>query len=153
MGSNIDHKKFIREAIQLSKQAVENGNEPFGALLVEDGKVFLKAENTIFTDHDCTRHAELNLISLGSRIFSSKTIAECTLYTSTEPCAMCAGAIYWSGISKVVFACSDETLAKWAGKDFLTPCRDIFALGKRKIEVIGPLLEQEAEVHHQNYWE
>jgi tRNA(Arg) A34 adenosine deaminase TadA len=148
---NPDHQ-FIRRSIDLSRQALEKGNQPFGACLVKDNQIVLEAENTIHTHHDKTQHAESNLASLASQTLDEATLAECTLYTSTEPCAMCAGAIYWVGISRVVFSCSQETFAKHAGLALDIPCRDVFAYANRAIEVVGPVLEEEALAVHRDFW-
>jgi tRNA(Arg) A34 adenosine deaminase TadA len=88
------HELFIRKTIAPAQQAVQKGNQPFGACLVKDGKNLLMAENTIHTNHDKTQHAEANLASAASQAFDLETLRQCRLYTSTEPCAMCAGAIY-----------------------------------------------------------
>jgi len=101
---SVSHEYFIRESINLSRLAVKHGNHPFGALLVKDGEILLTAENSVESDHDCTCHAELNLISQATRQYSAESLAGCALYTSTEPCAMCAGAIFWAGIPLVVYA-------------------------------------------------
>ena len=145
-------ERYMRQAIGLAQQAVANGDHPFGALLVREGAVVLTAVNTVHTNHDITRHAELNLVSQASRQFAPEFLAECTLVTSTEPCAMCAGAIYWSGISRIVFGCAATTLGTIAGDDFLIPCAEIFARGSRPVEVIGPVLEEEGSAVHQRYW-
>ena len=87
------HERFIRQAIAIARRARENGNHPFGALLVDaQGNVIAEAENTVVTDRDCTGHAETNLMRLASRQFEPETLSACTLYTSTEPCPMCCGA-------------------------------------------------------------
>lgn len=106
------HEPFIRKAIELSISAVEYGNHPFGACLVsKDGEILLTAENTVGNPvHDCTRHAELNLISMASQKFSRDILKQCTLYTSCEPCLMCTGALRWSGIKKMVYSLRYETL-------------------------------------------
>lgn len=143
---------FMRQAIALAEAAVANGDHPFGALLVKDGVVVLTAVNTIHTDNDITRHAELNLVSQAARQFPPEFLADCTLVTSTEPCAMCAGAIYWSGISRVVFGCAAATLGQIAGDEFLIPCAEIFARGTRPVTVVGPVLEEEGTAVHQQYW-
>ncbi|MCB8975918.1 MAG: nucleoside deaminase [Ardenticatenaceae bacterium] len=147
-----NEESYIRQAFALASEAMTNGDHPFGALLVREGAVVLTAVNTVHTDHDITRHAELNLVSQASQQFSRAFLAECTLVTSTEPCAMCAGAIYWSGISRVVFGCSAAVLGTIAGDDFLIPCAEIFARGSRPVEVIGPVLEEEGTAVHQQYW-
>jgi tRNA(Arg) A34 adenosine deaminase TadA len=147
------HDAFIRQAIALAQSAVTKGNQPFGACLVKDGEVLLSAENTIHTDHDPTRHAEANLASKAAQTFALATLRQALLYTSTEPCAMCAGAIYWAGIGTVVYACSQERFADYAGKALDVPCREVFAQGHRPTQVIGPVLEAEALAIHQTYWQ
>jgi len=149
------HDTYIREAIRLSQQAVEHGNEPFGALLAHNGEVVLRAENTIFTANDVTGHAELNLVREGHRTLGADVLHACTLYTSTEPCAMCAGSIYWAGIKTVVFACTETMLGEIAGEGGLAlPCKRVFAHGTAvpPVQVIGPVLEEEAAAVHRSYW-
>lgn len=148
-----EHTRFIREAIRLSASAVARGNEPFGALLVKNGEILLRVENSVYTGHDMTNHAEMNLVKEAMKHYDSAFLADCTLYTSTEPCAMCAGAIYWSGIGRVVFACSEKRLGEIAGIGLDVPCRTIFESGARKVEVIGPIDEDEAVPTHLDYWQ
>ncbi len=143
---------FMREAFELARQAMQNGEHPFGALLVKEGKVVLTAVNTVNTSHDNTRHAELNLVSQAMRQFDADFLADCTLYTSTEPCAMCAGAIYWAGITAVVYGCSAEKLGEIAGGSFVIPCRELLARGQRSIIVTGPILETEGAAIHEQFW-
>lgn len=149
---------FLRRAIQLAWSARQNGNYPFGAVLVGvGGEVLAEADNTVLTDHDCTAHAELNLVRLVSGEYDLGTLAECTLYSSTEPCAMCAGAIHWSGIGRVVYALSEERLYQLtsngpADRPLLLPCREVLARTSQPIEVDGPLLEGEAERVHLGFW-
>lgn len=144
-----DHQPFLREAIALSKSALDHGGEPFGAVLVKDGKVVLRAENSVFSGRDMTNHAELNLIKLATQQYDAAALADCTLYSSTEPCAMCTGAIYWSGIGRLVYAYSEQRLAEIAGIGLDVPCRTILDTGSRKVSVTGPTDQQEeaAEVH------
>jgi tRNA(Arg) A34 adenosine deaminase TadA len=149
---------YLRRAIDLAGSAREHGNHPFGAILVDtDGRLLAEAENTVNTDHDCTGHAETNLVRLASQRFDPSTLAGSTLYTSTEPCAMCAGAIHWSGISRVVFALAEDQLYQLTGGDpsnetMRLPCREVFARCRRPIEVVGPILEEEAERVHRGFW-
>ena len=149
---------YLRQAIAVAAKARENGNHPFGAILVDaEGRMILEAENTVNTERDVTGHAETNLIRKASAAFPPEVLAGCTLYTSTEPCAMCSGAIYWSGVSRVVYALGENSLAEFVrhlpGDDSLhLPCREVFARGGRAIEVVGPLLEEEARMVHANFW-
>lgn len=152
------HETFLRRALELARLARERGNHPFGALLVdEQGAVLLEAQNTVVTESDCTGHAETNLMREASRRLPAKTLARCTLYTSTEPCAMCAGAIYWGGVTRVVFGLSEHSLLGLTGDDpenptLQLPCREVFARGQQDVQVIGPLLEEEARAVHQGFW-
>lgn len=140
------------------RRARDRGNHPFGALLADpDGRVQFEAENTVVTDADCTGHAEINLIRRACPNLDRDTLAAVTLYSSTEPCAMCAGAIYWAGVSRVVFGLREGELQAMTGDDtknptLALPCREVFARGQRPIEVIGPLLEDEARTVHQGFW-
>jgi len=150
--------RHLTRAIELAAVARERGNHPFGSLLVDgDGNAVLEAENTVVTGRDCTGHAELNLVRAASARFEPGELGACTLYTSTEPCAMCAGAIFWSGIGRVVFALSSATLNEivqdptgaWT---LAVSCRDVFARGGRVVDVQGPLIEAQARSVHEGFW-
>jgi len=124
--------------------AAQNGNEAFGALLVHNGEIIMTAENTEHTEHDCTRHAELNLVSRSMKSFSPEILSQSILYTSTEPCIMCTGAIHWAGISMVVYCCSQESFEKLVpGEYFYIPCREILEKLHSNTKVVGPILEEE----------
>jgi tRNA(adenine34) deaminase len=143
-----DDAIHLRAAIELSRAARAKGNEPYGALLVAaGGTVLLGGENTQVTDRDCTGHAELNLMREASRRFDAATLAGCTVYATGEPCPMCAGAIYWGGIGRVVYALSVESMIALAGpgaNEIRLSCREVLGRGTRRVEVIGPALEEEA---------
>lgn len=150
--------EFLRQALEVARRSRANGNHPFGAVLVDaQGKVVLEAENTVETERDCTGHAELNLMRLASRCYDPDFLAACTLYTSTEPCAMCSGAIYWGNVRRVVYALSEARLRALTGDDPANPtldlpCREVFARGQRPVEVLGPALEDEAIRVHEGFW-
>jgi tRNA(Arg) A34 adenosine deaminase TadA len=145
---------LLHRAIELARLARQHGNFPFGALLTgPDGEVLAEAENTVVTGHDCTAHAEVNLVRLAWGQFPAEILARATLFTSTEPCAMCAGAIHWGGISRVVYALAEERLYHITGDDLAEPpmtltCREVFARCKPVIAVEGPALQEEAEQVH-----
>ena len=148
---------MIRRALDLARRAREHGNHPFGALLADrDGGVLLEAENTVVTEADCTGHAETNLVRRACRNLDREALAAATLYTSTEPCAMCAGAIYWSGISRVVFGLRESELraliADPRNPTLALSCREVFARGQRRVDVLGPVLEDEARAVHEGFW-
>jgi len=149
---------LLRQAITVAARARANGNHPFGALLVDpQGTVLLEAENTVNTERDCTGHAETNLMRKASKAFAPEVLTHCTLYTSTEPCAMCSGAIHWGKVGRVVFALSEASLYGMIGshdenETLRLPCRELFARSDRPIIVVGPLIEQEARVVHEGFW-
>lgn len=156
----MDDTALLRQAIAISADAVAHGNHPFGALLTDaSGEVLLTAENTVVTERDVTGHAETNLVRLASRSLDPEVLAGTSLYTSCEPCAMCTGAIYWAGIGRVVFAMSEADLRAITGDHpenptLALPCRDVLAAGSRvtPVEVVGPLIGDEAAVHHHGFW-
>ncbi len=159
MNYEIDRNNLKRCA-EISRQSREAGNTPFGALLAaKDGSILLEQPNIEITESKCTGHAETQAAERASILYSKDFLAECTLYTTAEPCAMCAGAIYWAGIGRVVYGMSEKDLLAHTGGDpqnptFDLPCREVFARGQKSIEVVGPfpeLVEEIAEVH-KGYW-
>ena len=101
----------LRRCVELAQQARDRGDHPFGSVVVTaDGRV-VEGLNTVVTRRDPTGHAETNVVREAAARLEPDELAASTLYTSTEPCAMCAGAIYWSGIPRVVFALSESGLA------------------------------------------
>jgi tRNA(Arg) A34 adenosine deaminase TadA len=151
-------EKYLRRAIAISQRSKANGNHPFGALLLSaDHEVLLEAENQGRTENDATGHAERILLTNASKTISQEVLSGATLYTSAEPCAMCAGAAYWVGIKRVVYGLSETRLKALIGPhpENLTmdlPCRSVFAAGQRSIEVSGPHLEDEALKAHEGFW-
>jgi tRNA(Arg) A34 adenosine deaminase TadA len=150
--------EHLRSAISVAWQAREHGNHPFGAVLADaHDQVLLQAENTVLTTRDCTGHAETNLVRLATQRFSPEQLAYCTLYSSTEPCAMCAGAIHWSQIGRVVYALSETDLYALIGpspEHLLLPCWEVFSRSQRPIVICGPVsaLEKAARAVHENFW-
>ena len=151
-------RQHLRRAIELARQAREHGNHPFGALLVDHkGKVVLEAENTVRTDKDVTAHAETNLMRMASARFEPDFLERCTLYTSTEPCAMCAGAIYWGNVRRVVFGLSQEQIHSISkhnpeNMQLAIASREIFERGDHPVEVSGPHLPKESSAVHDGFW-
>jgi tRNA(Arg) A34 adenosine deaminase TadA len=104
-----------------------------------------------------TAHAERLLATRASKAYPPQFLADCTIYISAEPCAMCTGAIYWAGIGRIVYGQSEAALKRLIGfhpenPTLDLPCRVVFAAGQRKVEVVGPLLEDEAAALHADFW-
>ena len=151
--------RYLRAAIALSMKARERGNRPFGAVVVAaDGALLSEAWNDTAESGDCTGHAETNAIRrLGKAGASREALAAATLYSSGEPCVMCAGAIFWSNIGRVVFGIDAERLRVFRGlrgdqRDVELSCRDVFDAAPHSIECIGPALIDEAAAPHAGVW-
>jgi tRNA(Arg) A34 adenosine deaminase TadA len=143
------HEVHMREVFAIARRARAHGNRPFGALLVaSNGAVLAAAENRQLTDTQVLAHAEMNLLHRAVKDFSPDVLSTSTLYTSAEPCAMCAGAIFWSGVSRLVFGLSGNRLHQLSGftpEMLVASARDVLASAGRRVEVIGPVFEADAE--------
>ncbi len=106
--------KFLTRAVQLARENVAIGGGPFGAVIVKDGEVVAESANQVISIPDPTAHAEIQTIRLAAKNLNTFNLTGTTLYTSCEPCPMCLGAVYWSRISRIVFA-SDRHDADLAG--------------------------------------
>lgn len=154
----MDDVFFLRKSFEVARRAMAHGNHPFGALLVSAaGEVLLEQENGYLPDRDMTGHAERLLATAASRRWRPDFLARCTLYTSAEPCAMCAAAAYWAGIGRVVYGLSEARLKDLTGNHpenptLDLPCRQVFAAGQRTVEVVGPMLEDEGVAPHLEMW-
>ena len=152
-------EELLRESIRIAESARASGRHPFGALVVgASGAVLASAgNNSLPPDGDPTQHAELAAVAAAFRAVGPEGMVGSTLYTSAEPCVMCSGAAYWTGIDRVVYALSERRLGELTGAHpenptFSFPCREVFARGQRAIEVAGPALEDEAARVHEGFW-
>lgn len=134
---------FMKEALRLSKLAVQHGNEPFGAVLVRDGEIVFSNENQIHTRSDPTFHAEAGLL----RQFCSETgvtqLRDCTLYTSCEPCFMCSGAMVWVKLGRLVYGASNRDLEKILGQEGCDCSSMVFAHSGHCPAVTSGVLREE----------
>lgn len=150
--------RYLRDAIRWSAVARERGNRPFGTVIVAgDGRVLAEAWNSNGETGDCTAHAETSAVRIASPQHPRELLQQATLYSSGEPCVMCAGAIFWSGIQRVVFGIDAVRLRVFRGeraeqRDAELSCRDVFRASPHPIDCIGPALIDEASVPHQGFW-
>ena len=103
-----DDTYFMKKALQEAEEAFHKGEVPVGAIIVIQDKIIARAHNLTELLNDVTAHAEMQAITSASNFLGGKYLTGCTLYVTLEPCQMCAGALYWSQISKVVYGASDE---------------------------------------------
>ena len=150
---------FLRQAIALAAKARGEGRHPFGCVVVnEAGEVIVTARNNAVKPlGEATQHAERLACTKAAKLFDEAVLRGSTLYSSTEPCALCAGAIYWVGIGRVVYALPEQALLEFTGGSeenptLDLPCREVFARGTRAVVVAGPAIEEEARGVHAGFW-
>jgi tRNA(adenine34) deaminase len=150
--------RYLTQAIAWSMTARERGNRPFGAVIVSrDGALLAEAYCNTHETGDCTGHAETNAVRMVSPNIARSVLAQATLYSSAEPCVMCAGAIFWANIGRVVFGIDAVSLRRFRGdyadqQDAQLSCRDVFAASPHPIECIGPVMVQDASQAHEGFW-
>ena len=130
-----DDEKYMREALNEAKAALKEDEIPIGAVVVADGRIIGRGHNLTETLHDVTAHAEMQAITAAEEYLGGKYLNKCTLYVTVEPCVMCAGAIGWSQLGRLVYGAADEKrgYTRYA-PDALHP----------KTEVVRGVLEEEA---------
>jgi len=150
---------LLRETIELSQESRDGGRHPFAAIVADEhgNIVSAKGNNSMPPEGDPTQHAELRAVAEAATVLTLEQLERATLYTSAEPCVMCTGAVYWCGVGRIVYALSETKLLELTGDDpenptFDLPCREVVSRGQRHIEIVGPLLEDEAAVPHEGFW-
>lgn len=152
MDDNSLHEKFMRIAIHLSEENVTKGlGGPFGAVIVKDGKIIGESANTVNQNLDPTAHAEIAAIRLACKNLNTIELTGAIIYTSCEPCPMCLGAIYWSGISGIYYGNTKKDVAAIDFDDEFIYQEIEKPLANRKLPIKG-LLRNEAQ-HAFNLWE
>lgn len=149
--------RLLRRSFAVARAARAAGNHPFGALLAGPDGTVLMEQGNVATGRDRTAHAERVLMSRASQAYPPELLRDCTMYASAEPCAMCAGAVYWTGVGRVVYGLGERDLKAITGPHrenptLDLPCRTVFAAGQRPTTVVGPLLDAEAAGLHEGAW-
>ena len=134
MKNLFDDVYFMKKALQEAEIAFEKGEVPIGAIIVIDNKIIARAHNLTELLNDVTAHAEMQAITAAANFLGGKYLINCTLYVTLEPCQMCAGALYWSQISKIVYGSRDEVRGCLNLKTKLHP----------KTKIIGGVMDKEA---------
>jgi tRNA(Arg) A34 adenosine deaminase TadA len=148
--------RHLRRANEEEVRAAVMGRHPFGALLVApDGETVLAEQGNINT----VNHAESTLARTAADNWPGAYLAQCTLVTTFEPCAMCTGTVYWANIGRIVYGASEEALLALTGNHeenptLSLPCREVLARGQKAVEVMGPVPELEDEMlePHRGFW-
>ena len=144
----VDDETFLRESVELAREAVRRGDAPFGAVVLgAGGEVLARGRNQVVTADDPTAHAEtVAMLSLPAGARSA--LAGSTVYASGEPCPMCAAAMVWAGVARIVFATSTAAFSRVlpASPSFALGCAAVVGASDAHVEVVGPLLEQEGLV-------
>lgn len=148
--------RHLRRANEVARAAMDAGHHPFGALLVApDGETVLMEQRNV----DTVNHAEAVLVREAARLHAPALLWDCTLVTTVEPCAMCAGTQYWAHIGQLVYGMTEERLLQLTGDHAENPtldlpCREVFARGQKAVQVIGPVPDVEDEIAalHRHFW-
>ena len=134
MENTFDHNYFMKKALQEAEAAFEKGEVPVGAVIVVQNRIIARAHNLTETLNDVTAHAEMQAITAAANFLGGKYLKDCTLYVTLEPCQMCAGALYWSQISEIVYGARDAERGCISLKTKLHP----------KTKMSGGVMEEEA---------
>lgn len=141
---------YIEKALELAFRAQEKGDNPFGSVLVDNkGNIIMEDENTQVTENNITGHPELKIAQRAAAKYDAEFLGKCTMYNSAEPCTMCTGAIYWSGIGRIVFGISKKRLneIKDDGVGSISySIHELLRSGGKSIEVVGPMDDMVNEV-------
>ena len=137
----MDREKFMREALAEAKK----GDLPFGAIITKNEEIVIRGYNTTKTDNDVSAHGEINVLRKFTKKYgySLDALNGYTLYTTCEPCPMCAAACVWAGVSTIVYGTSSEKLIDLGIEQFDISCETIIEKSFRKIEIIGGVLADE----------
>ena len=149
--------RHLRGANAVAQRSLDAGHHPFGALLVAPDHVTVLADQG---NVDTVNHAEAVLARMVARQYTADALWDCTLYTTVEPCCMCAGTMYWAHIGRLVYGMSERRLLQLTGNHAENPtldlpCRAVFASGQKDIRVWGPVTEVEEEIAalHMAFWQ
>lgn len=145
-----DDKFYVNKAIELAYEAKASGDNPFGSILVDDqGNILMEDRNTQIIDNDITAHPELKIARRAAAKYDEEFLESCTMYNSAEPCTMCAGAIYRSGIGRVVFGISKKRLNEMNKSKIGSinySIQQLFDNSNKNIKVLGPMEEMQEKV-------
>jgi len=147
--ARLDHEQYVERAIELAREAGDRGDGPYGSVLVRDGRRVGRASNREYTEEDLALHPELTLARRAGRTLDDPGAV--VMYTSTEPCPMCAAGIAYAGLGGVVYGVANARLAEAFGTAPGVPCEEVIDRLGGDAAVVGPVLEDEALAVHEAY--
>jgi tRNA(Arg) A34 adenosine deaminase TadA len=150
--SDATDRERVERAIELAEESVEMGNTPFGALIVVDGEIVGEGHNETRSNDDLAAHPEMTLARWAGRELDDDERARCTMYASTEPCPMCATAIHYAGLDRVVYGVSGETLDELTGGVVTIPCEEVIRRADGDTTVEGPIATEAAMALHESFY-
>lgn len=145
---DFDHQSHMRRCLALAREAMDRGDRPFGSVLVHDDEVVMADSNRVKTEDDIRRHPELHLAYRACREFTRNERSATVMYTSTEPCPMCAGGMASAGFARVVYSVSSEELAARTGSN---PSVRSATVLDGITDVVGPVLKEDGRCIHEEY--
>lgn len=148
----MSHKQYLDQCLELAGEAIENGDHPFGSLIVLDGKVVATSSNEVVSLNDVTAHAEVRVLQKAQKNLSLEELSRSILYTSTEPCPMCAGAIFWAEITHVVYGCSQEQLYSIVKGGLELKAQVVLNSGAREVKVEDFSRDLRFKNQHEKFW-
>ena len=143
-----DHESHMRRAFELAEKAVKRGDRPFGSVLVRDDEVVAEESNRVVTEDDIRRHPELHLAYRARDESSRDQRRQTVMYTSTEPCPMCAGGLRFAKLGRITYSVGGDEIAEFTGGDPAPRSADIL----ETTEVTGPVLNEAGRQLHQDFW-
>ncbi|NDW18338.1 nucleoside deaminase [Dysgonomonas sp. 216] len=143
MNDILNDEFYMKQALKEAQQAFDRDEVPIGAVIVSQGRIIARAHNLVEVLNDVTAHAEMQAITAAANVLGGKYLKDCTLYVTVEPCPMCAGALGWSQISRIVYGTKDEK----RGYSFIAP-KSLHP----KTQIIGGVLEKECAAIMQNFF-
>lgn len=145
-----DHEAHMRSALELAREAADRGDQPFGSVLVHEDSVVMTDSNRVHTENDIRRHPELHLAHRACREYDADGRAEMVMYTSTEPCPMCAGGMRTAGFGRVVYSVGSDEIAAFLNTEPTVRSAEIL---DGTSEIVGPILNDEGrQIHHEFDW-
>jgi len=139
----MDDERFMKVAIEKAREGVKNGQTPFGACIIKDGKVVSCVSNSVWKAGDITAHAEMNAIREACKKLETIDLSRCVIYSTCEPCPMCFSACYWAQISKIVFGMRIEDALRFGFNEMLISNKKMKSFAESEVEIKADFMKDE----------